>query len=327
MNTIRLTKKTTRSHALSAAVSLILVMTMLICLGTSVCAAASYPKPENNIADSAGILSEGTIRAIRNANESTAAKVGAVIAVCTVSTTGETSIGEYARAVFKDWQLGESILILVAVDDKNFYILPTTLIDSVLTSEELRDISNKYLEEDFAAGNTDAGVMKIASKLSSVLTEKLPDATKKAETPAEDTEKKGTTVGSVIVGFFKAILFIVLFAVGAFALLFVVAMFNDNVAALLRRYVFRRRETHNVPSVHYDERLYGAPQQRRQGRAPTGDRYMQDGGYNGYNSTARQQGYRQNPQQRRRPDEYTGYYNFSDQDRDAYYDSTGTRRR
>lgn len=320
MNTIRFKSKHGGSRAISAVTALLLVMIMLVSLGTSVCAAASYPKPENNIADSAGILSEGTMRAIRNANESTAEKVGAVIAVCTVSTTGDTPISEYARAVFKEWQLGESILILVATDDKNYYILQSTLIDSVLTNDELREISNKYLEEDFAAGNTDAGVMKIASKLSSVLTEKLPDA-KKDEQPSD--AKKGTTVGSVIVGFFKVILFIVLFAVVVFAVLFVVAMFNDDVAALFRRYVFRKNEPRNVPVVHYDERLYGAPQRRSQGRAPADNRYPQSS----YDHPARGQGYRQNPQQRRRPDEYTGYDNFSEQDRDAYYDSTGTRRR
>ena len=327
MITINSSKTQPKNRVLSLLLALLFVLTTLAAGATTVFA-ASYPKPTDNVADSAGILSEGTIRSIRNANEATAEEVGAVIALCTVSTTGDTAIGEYARGVFKDWKLGESILILIAVDDMNYYFLQSTSIDSVLTNDELREITNEYLENDFVDGNIDTGVMKVSSKLSSILSSRLP----KVET--NDSDKNETkSAGSVIAGFFKAILIIIIIAVVAFVALFVIALFNDDVAALFRKYIFRKKQRPNVPVVQYDERLYGRPQrpQQRPQQRPNG------------NQQRPQQGqYRQAPQQRRPQNNgytgysynnynnysnnYSGYGSFNPQS-DEYYDSNGMRRR
>ena len=308
MNSIKSSQHGVKERVISLLFAFVFALTAIAMGALSPVSAASYPKPTDNIADAAGILSEGTIRSIRNANEATAEEVGAVIAVCTVSTTGDTAIGEYARGVFKDWKLGESILILIAVDDMNYYFLQSTSIDTVLTNDELQEIRNEYLENDFVEGNIDTGVMKVASKLSSILSSRLP----KVEATGGSDKSGGTTAGTVIVGFFKAILFIVLFAAVAFIVLFIVAMFNDNVAALFRKYVFRKKQKPTVPVVRYDDRLYGRSQRPRQ---------------NG------QQGqYRQAPGQNRNPQNYNNYGNYSGYDNfrpqnDEYYDSNGMRRR
>ena len=311
MNTINSNRVQPKRRVISLILALVFVLTIL---AVPVC--AEYPKPTDNVADSAGILSEGTIRSIHNANEVTAEEVGAIIAVCTVSTTGDTPIGEYARGVFNDWKLGESILILIAVDDMNYYFLQSTAIDTVLTNSELLEITNEYLESDFVDGNTDTGVMKVAAKLSSVLSSRLPKIEEKAPEKSE-----GTTVGSVIVGFFKTILIILLIAAILFVALFVIALFNDDVAAIFQKYIFKKKKTGSVPVVQYDERLYGSP--RRPQNSAQSQRYGQqqnrqapqnnrsNGGYNGYNGN----------------NAYTGYGNYSRTLRgDEYYDANGTRR-
>ena len=84
--------------------ALIVFMVSVLMLGSaiSVCAAAEYPKPDKNVADDAGVLSESTIRSIQKTNETLSKEVGATIAICTVSTTGEEDIATYARNIFKE---------------------------------------------------------------------------------------------------------------------------------------------------------------------------------------------------------------------------------
>lgn len=250
---------TVRKNKTKALLSLAL-LALMICVTVVPVFADSIPNPVDFIADEAGILSEATVRTVKNSNEELKNSVGAVIAVCTVSTTGDTPIGEYTRSVFREWKLGESILILIAVDDMDYYFLQSTGIDSVISNSELQEISDEYLENDFVAGNTDTGVMKVAAKLSSVLGTRLPKAD--AAQPVE--ENSGSSVGKVIVGFFKVILWIVLIAVVAFVVLFVVAMFNDDVAAFMRKYIFRQKRQNRAPHIEYDERLYGSRPRRPQ---------------------------------------------------------------
>ena len=278
--------------------------------------AETYPQHENFIADTAGVISEVTARTIRNSNEEISNSAGAVIAVCTVSTTGDTAIGEYARGVFRDWKLGESILILIAVDDMNYYFLQSTAIDEVLTNEELSDIVKEYLENDFVAGNIDTGVMKVVAKLSSILGSRM-HKTEGTDSPSQNV---GTTLGDVIVGFFKVILYIVLIAIAAFIVLFVVALFNDNVAAFMRKYIFRTKPQKTAPRIRYDERLYGGRQRRPVNQQQRADSIRS---------------YSENRQPRRtvsgdRFGNYSGYDDYFAKTQsleEPYYNADGTRRK
>lgn len=271
--------------------SLILVLfSAVLIFGSAVhaFAATSYPKPVKNIADDAGVLSESTIRSIQKTNESLDVDVGATIAVCTVSTTGDEDIATFARNVFKEWKLGEGVLLLIAADDENYYFVQSVGVDDVLTNEVLEEIRDEYLEEDFAAGQIDRGVIKCVTKLTSVLNAGLTSSSSgsantdsSGETTSDNTSKeKGTTIGGVIVGFFKFILYVVLIAIILFVALFIWAMFNDDVAALMQKYIFRRGSSNQfkMPEEYYDDRLYGkrTPQRNSQsnrGTQPSQRRY------------------------------------------------------
>lgn len=234
--------------------------------------AASYPKPTNKVADEAGVLSESTIRSIKNTNESLAADVGASIAVCTVKTTGSTPINEYAAALFKEWKLGEGVLLVIATEDDNYYFIQSVGVDKIITNDVLADVRDKYLESDFAAGNIDRGVFKTVTSLSSHLVNGLEDAADstdedKTTEDGEEKENKGTTAGGVIVGFFKFILILVLIVVVLFAALFVAAIFNDDAAAIFQfiwqNVILRKQsKTYSMPREYYDDRLYGNAQTR-----------------------------------------------------------------
>lgn len=262
-------KKTNRINFIRSALLILLSSVLVFGSAVSVSAASTYPKPDKNIADDAGVLSESTIRSVQKTNESLYEDVGAMIAICTVSTTGDEDIETYARNVFKEWKLGEGVLIVIASEDENYYFIQSVGVDKVLTNEVLEEIRDGYLEEDFAAGNIDRGVIKCVTKITSVLSsglsapsDKDDDDTKKTES---DGEKKGTTVGGVIVGFFKFILYVALIALVLFIALFVWAMFNDDVAAILQKYIFKRGSSgqYRMPEEYYDDRLYGSSRQRR----------------------------------------------------------------
>ncbi len=311
-------KNTNRIKFIRSAILILFASVLVFGSAVSVSAASTYPKPDDNIADEAGVLSESTIRSVQKTNESLYEDVGAMIAICTVATTGDEDIETYARNVFKEWKLGEGVLLLIAADDENYYFIQSVGVDKVLTNEVLEEIRDGYLEEDFAAGNIDRGVIKCVTKITSVLTSGLSapaeEAADDAEKTDEDGEKKGTTVGGVIVGFFKFILYVVLIAVVLFIALFVWAMFNDDVAAILQKYIFKRGSSgqYRMPEEYYDDRLYGSRQQRRgqQGQRPRQNARPQQGQqaqrsrvqYDAYGNPIRQQRPAERPAQR--PQQY-----------------------
>lgn len=296
--------------------------------------AADYPKNDNQVADEAGVLSESTIRTIKQTNKELKADIGATIAVCTVKTTGETEITEYAHGLFKDWKMGEGVLLLIAADDENYYFVPSVGVDKIITNEVLTQIRDNDLEEDFAAGNIDRGVLKTVSRLSSLLVSGLKDSagtTAESNKSDEAVEEKGTTFGSVLVGIFKFLLWAVLIVVIAFVVFFIVAMYNEDCAALLQKYVFQRnKKSYSMPPEYYDERLYG---QRRPNQNPNNPRRRPD--QNGYGN-AYSQNYR--PQNQRNVQNRQNYSRNSyaqlssgdagqrSQQRPAYYNADGTQR-
>lgn len=294
------------------ALALILTVLTLLPLSVSVFAASTYPKHENYVADDAEVLTEDSINSIRDANKTLAADYGLTIAVCTVNTTGDEEIATYARNLFTEWKLGEGILVLIAKEDNNYYFVPSVGVEDILTNEKIASIRDEYFEADFSNGMYDRAVKKVVTALKNTLLtgmqsraaaeEASSAAAAEEEAPAEE---KGTTVGSVIVGFFKVILWIVVIAVLLFIGLFVWAMFNDDVAAILQKYVFSRINNARSPAPQniYDERLYGNRSQngQRQGqRRPNPNNPYGNNGYSqnrsGYNRNGYpQNGYPQNP--------------------------------
>jgi hypothetical protein len=120
----------------------------------------------------------------------------------------------------------------------------------------------------------------------------------------------------VLVTILKVILYIALFALAAFIILFVVAMFNDDAAAILQKYVFRRGKANPAPA-YYDERLYGNGRSsaQRQGQRP-----VQNG---------QRQGYQGNSQQRQgqRPNQNQGSQQVRRPNPNQVYNADGTPRR
>ncbi len=281
-----------------AAFALFLVVLLLI---PTTVLAASYPKHQNYVADEANILTEDTIRTIKDTNKVLMGDYQLTIAVCTVKSTGSEDISTYARNLFSNWKLGEGILLLIANDDDKYYFVPSVGMEDILTAEVLASVRDEQLEADFASGARDRAVYKtivsLKSKLSAgMATRAAQQAAAAAEAEETETsEEKGTTVGGVIVGFFKVLLWLVIIAAILFVGVFVWALFNDDVAAILRKYLFKRKNNGRPSQNFYDERIYGSrnnaprPQNPYQGqqRRPNPNGYPNGYGHNNGYSNAR----------------------------------------
>lgn len=270
-----------------AVISLVLLLALTAGLSVSALAETLYPKPIDYIADDAAILSESTVREIKEKNDTLISEVKAVIAVCTVKTTSGVDIGKYARSVYTEWKLPAGVLILIASEDNAFYLVQSSSIGEKITNEDLEGIRDREIEEDFAAGNVDRAVRKAVSQLSILMLKELktedeaaadasPNAAANAESGSTAEEKTAPSAGSVIVKVLKFVLIVVLVLVIAFVLLFIAALFNDDVAAFMQRTFFRRgNHQGNTAPAYYDDRLYNGGQQQNRPRQPQQGQYQQ----------------------------------------------------
>lgn len=273
-----------------AAFAVILVVLTLI---PQAVFAAGFPKHENYVADAADILSEETINLIKDTNKTLSGDVQLTIAVCTVASTEGKDIADYARDLFSEWKLGEGVLLLLAKDDNNYYFVPSTGVEDILTNEAISTIRDKYFEADFSNGTYERAVQKAVMMLKTTLIAGVEARAAAAEAEAAEqesenpSEEKGTPAGNAIVTFFKVILWIVIIAALLFVGLFVWAMFNEDVAALFQKFIFRRNRggtRYNAQQQPmYDDRLYGnrsMPQRPAQGqRRPNPNGSYGNGGY------------------------------------------------
>ena len=276
-------EKMYRFKKIRGAISLFAAVTILLLSAVGVFA-ADYPKQTNYVADEEGVLSESTIRSIQTTNENLMGDTKTTIGVCTVKTTGDMDIAEYAKNVYTNWKMGDGLLILIASEDNNYYFVPSTTLDKYLTNDDLTTLRNDYLEEDFKSGNIDRGVLKTVTKAASMISAKVSAAAAESANSTADSPKQTGT--NPIVVFFKVILYIVLIAVVLFIALFVAALFNDRAADFMRTYIFRRPRgpQRRVPD-YYDDRMYRrerrpqSPQNPAHRPSPTQNRPQPQRGY------------------------------------------------
>ncbi|MBO6052422.1 MAG: TPM domain-containing protein [Clostridia bacterium] len=267
------------------------LLALLFALAVPVFAEIVYPTPTDYIADDAAVLSEQTVKQIKETNANLASEIKAVIAVCTVKSTNGIEIGKYARSLYSEWKLPTGILIVVASEDKSFFLVPSTGVSEVIDNTALEEVRDQYIEDDFAAGRIDTAIRKAVTQLSILMLREMKQDTAPAQsgnapaqTPAATTETKtedqGASVGSIIVGVLKAILIIALILLVLFVLLFIVALFNDDVAAIMQKYIFRRGNRTQNNAAYYDDRLYGDQNRNRQRQQNSRNHY--DNNYNRY---------------------------------------------
>lgn len=128
------------------------------------------PNDDFYVLDQAGVLEEETEGMIVFSNDLLSADCGAQLVVVTVKSTGSEDIEDYAYELFNKWGIGDSkaengFLLLLAIDDEDYYYLPGTGLDYDMSAGRIRPIVDEYLEPYFAAGDYDQGVEKVFKQL------------------------------------------------------------------------------------------------------------------------------------------------------------------
>lgn len=116
--------------------------------------------------DKANVLSEALEGEIYFSNKLLYDACGAQVVVVAVDTTGREAIDDYAYDLFNDWGIGDAaknngFLLLLAIEDEDYYARTGSGIDRAFSASAIKDYFDRYLEDDFAAKNYDAGVKKI----------------------------------------------------------------------------------------------------------------------------------------------------------------------
>jgi uncharacterized protein len=122
------------------------------------------------VADYAGVLGQDTIEHIVSQNDMLYEKTGAQIVVATVDFIGGADIEDYAYEMANEWGIGSAekdngILLLLVIGEENYWAVQGKGLESSLPSSTLGDLLYDHLEEDFAAGDYDAGVRKFFDAL------------------------------------------------------------------------------------------------------------------------------------------------------------------
>ena len=134
-----------------------LIALLLALLLIAAPALAAVPNPDSDfyVLDKANVLSSSTEDYIIANNDQLYESCGAQIVFVTVDDTDGDAIDDYCNELFDKWNIGSSkenngFLVLMAIDDDNYYALPVVGIEKRMSSGTIKMLLDDYLEPDFA---------------------------------------------------------------------------------------------------------------------------------------------------------------------------------
>lgn len=134
--------------------------------------AADLPEPNDDfyVLDQSGILSTDTKDYIIAQNKLLYDATGAQIVVLTEDFVPDGKLELYAYNIFNKWEIGSKdknngILLLISIGDDDYWCMQGEGLEKTLTSGQIGNILEEYLEPDFAKQNYDAGVKKVFDAL------------------------------------------------------------------------------------------------------------------------------------------------------------------
>lgn len=148
----------------------------LVCLLFALCvpfsAGASVVQPNDwfYVYDGANAFSDATTETIVRNNDALYEACGAQIVFVAVPSTGSTDIGDYAYSLFESWGVGSGeknngVLILLEIGAEDYWYMQGSGIERSLSTADLAELVNEYLEPDFAVQDYDAGAIKLFEQL------------------------------------------------------------------------------------------------------------------------------------------------------------------
>lgn len=121
------------------------------------------PRPQGYVSDRAGVVDAGTVAEIEGLISELRAKTGAEIAVVVVRTTAPLSTFDYAMKIAEAWRPGHrgrdnGVVFLVAIDDRELYILTGYGVEGVLPDGRVGEIRDRVILPAFRRGDYAEGI-------------------------------------------------------------------------------------------------------------------------------------------------------------------------
>ena len=118
------------------------------------------------VADYANVLSDEVEGLIVLNNDQLDRGCGAQIVVVTVDTVGSMTMENYAYTLFNEWGIGDKdknngLLILVAIQDGNYWLMPGKGLQDYVTAGDLDEMAVEYLIPSASVGNYEEGIRQL----------------------------------------------------------------------------------------------------------------------------------------------------------------------
>lgn len=143
------------------------ILSVLIMISFSCCFAEEIISPGHDFYyyDEIGLLNDELRGEIYYSNKLLYESCGAQIVVVILNTTNGKDIKDYCIELFNKWGIGDAnknngFLLLLAIQDDDYYACPGLGLSEVLSPDEIFDMLNLYLEPDFATKNYNSGIQR-----------------------------------------------------------------------------------------------------------------------------------------------------------------------
>lgn len=231
----------------------IILPLLIICIVTikNIALAAEIPaaSAENfYAADFAGMIDTSTKEKILAMGNQLCAGCKAQVVVVTIDTLGDSSIEDYANALFRKWGIGDKelnngVLLLIAKNDRKFRIEVGYGLEGAITdgyAGKILDGMTSYFREE----NYSEGILQAYSKLTKKIYEEY--GAEVPENVAENTGEELTTFELIIAVFFVFVLSITLLKI---LIIFFLTIFGYIINVIIYAVSGGRRGTLNPAKV------------------------------------------------------------------------------
>jgi len=151
-------------------------MAVLLLSFFSFAAAAAIPEPTADffVNDYADIIIRADASTMNEMGWRLEQQNGAQIVLVTVTATGGVPLEDYAYELFTAWGIGDAVknngvLILMSVNDDDYWVMPGEGIENTLTAHRISNILDTYMEPDFDIQDYSAAAVKTYRAIQDVL--------------------------------------------------------------------------------------------------------------------------------------------------------------
>jgi len=143
---------------------------LVACVGAEATSEPTVPVPRGFVSDYVGVLDDGTVRELDGLISELKQKTGAEIAVVVVKTTKPLSAFDYGMKIAEAWRPGSKgkdngVVFLVAVDDRELFILPGYGVEGPLPDGRVGEIRDRLIVPAFRRGDYAAGIRAATHEL------------------------------------------------------------------------------------------------------------------------------------------------------------------